>query len=94
MEPLIPHHTAILVENIEEVVTSWSLDDANLQSVEEFESEGTRELYVGQDEKANRLLLIQPTSKGPYLRAFEKRGAGLHPGLSHQILPDVNTLSM
>lgn len=37
-----------------------------------FPGEGTRELYVGQ------LLLIEAIAPGPYQRALERRGPGLH----------------
>lgn len=46
--------------------------------VDEFPSEGTREQYFGADGASQRLLLLEPSGEGPYRRAYEKRGEGLH----------------
>lgn len=47
--------------------------------VEDQPAEGTREQYVEiADEAAPMLLLMQPVNDGPYLRALNKRGPGLH----------------
>ncbi len=57
---------------------------------EDFEGEGTRELYIEIDRAAS-LLLMEAISAGPYQRALEKRGPGLHhiairrPGLEASI---------
>jgi Glyoxalase/Bleomycin resistance protein/Dioxygenase superfamily len=41
-------------------------------------SEGTREFYVGEKGRPHRLLFVQPVEDGPYQRAVEKRGFGIH----------------
>lgn len=48
------------------------------QEYEEFPDEGTGEIYVGHSHQTARLLLVEPVAAGPYLRALEKRGPGLH----------------
>jgi len=76
------NHVAIVVEEIEaELAGSESLSALPLTdfgAIEKFPSEGTQELYVGGEETMGRLLLIQPIAEGPYLRALQQRGAGLH----------------
>jgi hypothetical protein len=53
--------------------------DLPIGPVEEFPGEGTREVYVGADGQAARILLLQPLgTEGPYARALAKRGPGLH----------------
>lgn len=69
-------HIAVLVTNIEETARAWSLPDQGV--IEEFPDEGTRELYCGPDGASGRLLLMQPIGPGPYQRAMQKRGPGLH----------------
>lgn len=44
--------------------------------VESFPGEGTRECYLGSGPA--RLLLLEAAGPGPYQRALEKRGPGLH----------------
>ncbi len=46
--------------------------------VEEFPSEGTKEVYVGNEDYPGRLLLMEPIGEGPYASALAKRGEGLH----------------
>lgn len=70
-------HIALVVKSIEATVERLGVT-ANLEAVEEFPAEGTRELYVGDGERSGLLLLMQPTGPGPYQRALEKRGEGLH----------------
>ncbi len=46
---------------------------------ETFDSEGTKEIYVGTYEKQEGLLLlVEAISEGPYNRAMKKRGPSLH----------------
>ena len=71
------HHVAILVESIESTLRRNSFPAEELGAIEEFPSEGTRELYIGQP-VMGRILLMQAIGSGPYQRAFEKRGQGLH----------------
>jgi len=75
---MLTNHIAILVRNLDSV--SKSLPRAcTLHVPEEQPTEGTRERYVTfGDEKVPALLLIQAIEDGPYSRAMEKRGPGLH----------------
>jgi len=71
-------HVAILVASIEEYEKKLP-SELLRQEIEEFEAEGTREQYVIPDSSySGALLLMQPTGEGPYQRAMEKRGPGLH----------------
>ena len=72
------NHVAVLVDNIEAVRDKNSFSEAALGVIEEFESEGTRELYIGPDMHMARLLLMQAIGPGPYQDAAKKRGQGLH----------------
>jgi hypothetical protein len=71
-------HVAILVTSIEEFgkrLPQW----LHPQEIEEFEAEGTREQYVlPESSYSGALLLMQPNGEGPYQRAMQKRGPGLH----------------
>jgi hypothetical protein len=72
------NHVAILVRDIERVLSDSNLDAAIVGNIERFPSEGTRELYIGDKSMGGRLLLIEPIAEGPYQRALKKRGPGLH----------------
>jgi hypothetical protein len=71
-------HVGILVESLENV--TGKLKDLGLTctGIEEFPSEGTREMYCGGDASSGRLLFLQPMGEGPYASALERRGPGLH----------------
>lgn len=71
-------HVAILVTRIEDF--GKRLPAGLLpQEIEEFEAEGTREQYVlPEGPYSGALLLMQPNGEGPYQRAMQKRGPGLH----------------
>lgn len=76
MAELVCDHVAVLVEDIEQSLSELG-DLANQAGpVETFEAEGTREVYVGTGR--SKLLLLQAIGPGPYQRALEKRGPGLH----------------
>lgn len=77
MSAIFMDHVALLVRSIEDAVGGLGLD-CDLEAIEEFPCEGTRELYLGADGAPARLLLMQPIGPGPYARALEKRGPGLH----------------
>lgn len=71
------NHIAILTNSIEEILDKNS--HLNISGeIEEFPSEGTRELYLGKENQMGRLLLMQAIGDGPYKKALDKRGAGLH----------------
>jgi hypothetical protein len=72
-------HVALLVVNIETVLARLEPLGLAVGTVEEFPSEGTREVYVGAPECSALLLLVQPVGvDGPYARALSERGPGLH----------------
>ena len=72
-------HVALLVPRIEPVLEKLGDWAAEAGEIEEFPSEGTRELYVGGEGRNARLLLMEARGeKGPYARALAKRGPGLH----------------
>lgn len=72
------NHVAVLVANIEAVVEKQLFTKEQLGIIEEFEAEGTRELYVGQKMDIGKVLFMQAFGEGPYKAALEKRGPGLH----------------
>ena len=72
-------HVALLVANVETVLSRLEPLGLSVGPVEEFPTEGTREAYVGAPESRGRLLLMQPLgTEGPYARALASRGPGLH----------------
>lgn len=71
------NHVAILVKSIESALEQNPFSSADIGEIEEFPSEGTRELYVGSP-VMGRILFMQAIGEGPYQRALEKHGAGLH----------------
>jgi len=72
------NHVAFLVESIEAFIEHKAFPEELIGSIEEFPSEGTRELYIGSNKQMGRLLLMQAIGEGPYKTALEKRGAGIH----------------
>lgn len=52
-------------------------DFCQKQPIESFPAEGTQEQYI-ELSKGPKLLLLQPIAAGPYTRALQKRGPGLH----------------
>ena len=72
-------HVALLVPRIEPVCEKLGDLAGEAGEIEEFPSEGTRELYVGGEGRTARLLLMEARGGGgPYARALAKRGPGLH----------------
>src|ERR1044071_1670066 len=72
------NHVAFLVDSIEMVLEENIFDPGAIGEIEEFPSEGTRELYIGQSDQMGKLLLMQANGPGPYQDALNKRGTGLH----------------
>lgn len=71
-------HICVLVPSLEraaEVVRDLGLP---LGPRDEFPGEGTAEIYVGEDTSGARLLLVEAIGPGPYKKAIEARGPGLH----------------
>jgi len=72
------NHIAILVRDID-AVSSVLPDGCTLHAPEDQPTEGTRERYVTVgDEDTPSLLLMQAIANGPYSRALQRRGPGLH----------------
>lgn len=72
------NHVAVLVRSVAVAASVCEQAGYALGPVEDFPSEGTRELYVGPSGDLGRLLLMEAVGPGPYRRALEKRGSGLH----------------
>jgi methylmalonyl-CoA/ethylmalonyl-CoA epimerase len=71
-------HVALLVTDLaraSEVVRALGVE---VEAPADFPAEGTREAYCGPADAAAKLLLLQPLGPGPYARALERRGPGLH----------------
>lgn len=71
-------HVALLVDSIERCLGNLTAIDAPVGKTGEFPSEGTKEVYVGKQESPGRLLFIEVLGDGPYRRAMQRRGPGLH----------------
>ena len=71
-------HVAILVQSLDRTVGVVKDFGLNVNPFEAFDHEGTQECYVGASDKSARLLLLKAIKAGPYQRALEKRGPGLH----------------
>lgn len=72
-------HVALVCSALEPAVELLAGCGLPVGPIEEFPGEGTREVYVGAEGAAGRLLLMQPLgAEGPYARALGKRGPGLH----------------
>ncbi|MEZ6188800.1 MAG: VOC family protein [Planctomycetota bacterium] len=74
--PLVCDHVAVLVTDLAQALDHLGPLRAHAGEVEDFPGEGTRECYVGGG--GARLLLLEPIAEGPYRRALERRGPGLH----------------
>lgn len=72
------NHVALLVEKIEPILAKKLFDPALVGRIESFESEGTREVYIGAENQSGKVLLMEPIAEGPYQKALKKRGPGLH----------------
>lgn len=77
MQPVLSH-VAVLVRAAKRAAEYGQQSGYELGPVEDFPSEGTREIYVGPPGDAGLLLLMEAIGPGPYQRAMEKRGPGLH----------------
>lgn len=73
----IPNHVAILVPSVKKAAIYLGQFGFQIGEEEQFDGEGTREIYV-ESGLGNSLLLMEPLGHGPYRRAMVKRGPGLH----------------
>ncbi|MEQ1878252.1 MAG: VOC family protein [Bdellovibrionia bacterium] len=72
-------HVALLVPSVETSARFLNTHGIKTGEPESFESEGTKEIYVGSyDDQEGLLLLVEAISEGPYQRALKKRGPSLH----------------
>lgn len=71
-------HVALLVRDAEKTAGMLRRKGLFTGQPDRFESEGTLEIYCGAPGSSARLLLMQSIGPGPYARALEKRGPGLH----------------
>lgn len=74
---IFPSHVALLVPSVRKAADALAKYKFDVGPAEEWDGEGTREIYVGSKE-ANSLLLMEPVKPGAYRRAMDKRGPGLH----------------
>ena len=66
-------HVALLVKSVDSMVLRIDQLGFKRGKVEEFPSEGTKEVYVGNEDYPGRLLLMEPIGEGPYASALAKR---------------------
>lgn len=72
-------HVALLVRSVERSAEALArLGVGDIGEKESFPGEGTAEVYVGAARRGAKLLLMEAIGPGPYQRALEKRGPGLH----------------
>ncbi len=71
-------HVALLVPDLARARDAVRALGLVVDPARDFPGEGTREAYVGANDAAARLLLVSPLGPGPYARALERRGPGLH----------------
>ena len=72
-------HVALLLPSVEASAAFLRAQGIETEAPEAFDSEGTKEIYVGSYAKqSGLLLLLEPISPGPYERAMTKRGPSLH----------------
>jgi hypothetical protein len=85
-QPIL-NHVALLVKSAEKTAEILRASQFVVGPQEKWEGEGTLEIYVGEESKRGRLLLMEPYKEGAYQRAMNRRGPGLH-----HIAIDVNDL--
>lgn len=74
---IVPNHVALVVASVRKAADYLESFGFHIGEEEHFDGEGTKEIYV-ESQKGNSLLLMEPLAFGPYRRALEKRGPGLH----------------
>jgi hypothetical protein len=71
-------HLGLLVTSVTCALDSLRSHSWPIGDIEEFPSEGTKEVYIGPAGASGQLLLIEPIGDGPYQEAMAKRGPGVH----------------
>lgn len=74
---IVPSHVAILVPSVRRAADFLQQFNFHIGTEKKFDTEGTKEIYI-EAEQGNSLLLMESIKPGPYQRALEKRGPGLH----------------
>jgi hypothetical protein len=90
---LVLDHVSILVTSIDQGLDQFQIPGLSVGIVDTFEDIGTQEVYLGDSSHHGLILLQAPKGPGPYQRAFEKRGPGLHHlGILTEDFPKTNNL--
>ena len=71
-------HVAVLVRSANDAANFCRAEKWEVGPVEDFPTEGTREIYVGPPSSDGLLLVMEAIGAGPYRTALNKRGPGLH----------------
>jgi 4-hydroxyphenylpyruvate dioxygenase-like putative hemolysin len=72
-------HITLLVPSVEASAKVLKAQGIETDEPETFETEGSKEIYVGSyGTQKGLLLLVEAISEGPYRRALTKRGPSLH----------------
>ena len=71
-------HIAWVVPNIDSKIEKLKATGFEIGKANFFDEEGTKEVYIGEEGRTRRLLLIQAVKEGPYLNWVNRRGFGLH----------------
>lgn len=71
-------HVALVVERLESALERLEGCGLEVGPTETFPGEGTREVYVGASRRGALLLMEPLGDEGPYARALQRRGPGLH----------------
>jgi methylmalonyl-CoA/ethylmalonyl-CoA epimerase len=73
------NHIAFLVPSVQKAADYLEKFNFIIGPAEEWEGEGTLEIYIGDKARMSSLLLLmEPVKDGAYARAIKKRGPGLH----------------
>ncbi len=72
------NHVSVLVTDVWKNAEQFRKNGYYVGEIESFDSEGTEEVYIGAIANNSKLLLQAPVKDGPYLKALNKRGVGLH----------------
>lgn len=71
-------HLGVLVPSVFQSAERFQSEGFWVGEIQEYPQEGTREVYIGEEEQRGRLLLMEAVSEGPYWNAWKKRGTGIH----------------
>lgn len=71
-------HIALVVNSVDQSIQKLKQFNFAIGQINEFPSEGTKEVYIANQHEYGKLLLMEPISAGPYQKALQQRGAGLH----------------